>query len=117
MESERPLLVTIICVLGFIGVPLTFIGIVFNMLNPVGLILTELMMPMWYSVFSLVLLVPYLAALIFVWKMRKIGLITYTGLAVLDYVVGFMSGFATILGLVISAIAIGLLWTQFKKMS
>jgi len=117
MENKRPILVTIICILGFIGVPLTFIGVLFNLMSPVGLVSPELAMPLWYSIFSMVWAVFYLAAIIFVWKMRKIGLIAYTGLAVIEYIIGFASGFATIVGLIISAIAIGLLWTQFKKMS
>jgi len=117
MENKRPILVTIICILGFIGVPATFIGVLFNLFSPVGLMSPELAMPLWYSIFSLIIVIPYLIALIFVWKMRKIGLIAYTGLAVLEYLVGFISGFATIVGLIISAIFIGLLWTQFKKMS
>ena len=117
MENKRPILVTIICILGFIGVPLTFIGVLFNLMSPVGLVSPELAMPLWYSIFSLILTIPYFIGLIFIWKMRKIGLILYTGIAVLEYIVGFASGFATILGLIISTIAIGLLWTQFKKMS
>lgn len=49
--------------------------------------------------------------------MRKQGLIAYTSLAVIDYVVGFISGFATFDGLAVSTIAIALFWTQYKKMS
>jgi len=41
----------------------------------------------------------------------------YTALAVIDYVVGFASGFASISSLVVSTIVIGLLYTQFKKMN
>ena len=117
MENKRPILITIICILGFIGVPLTFIGVLLNLMAPVGLVSPELAMPLWYSIFSMVWAIFYLAAVIFVWKMRKIGLIAYTILAVIEYIIGFASGFATIEALIISAIAIGLLWTQFKKMA
>jgi hypothetical protein len=112
--KRRPILVTVICILGFIGVPLSIIAAVIGM--SAALIFNITVMPLWYSAFLIILTLLYLPALIYVWKMRKIGLIAYTALAIVGYVVGFASGFASIGGLVISAIVIGLLYTQFKKM-
>ena len=85
-------------------------------MSPVGLVSAELVMSFWYSIFSVIWVIFYFTAIVFIWKMRKIGLIAYTGLAVIEYFIGFVSGFATILGLMISIIVISLLWTQFKKM-
>lgn len=113
--SKRPILVTIICTLGFIGVPLSIIYALIG-ISAVSLIPNTIPMPLWYSIFATILALLYLPALIYIWKMKKIGLIAYTFLAIIDYVVGFVSGFADIGGLVISVIALGLLYTQFNKM-
>ncbi|MBM3233049.1 hypothetical protein FJZ18_02695 [Candidatus Pacearchaeota archaeon] len=114
--TQRPILVTIICILGFIGFPLSLIAAVIGM-SAVSLVPNVELMPLWYSIFAIILALLYLPALIYIWKMKKIGLIAYTALAVIDYAVGFASGFASISGLVVSAIFIGLLYTQFKKMN
>ena len=117
MENKRPTFVTVICIIGFIGIPLTFIVVLFNLISSVDMALYELAMPLWYSVFSIPWVIFLFVAIIFIWKMRKVGLIAYTGLAVIQYILGFVSGFVTITTLALEIIAIGLLWTQFKKMS
>ena len=48
--------------------------------------------------------------------MQKIGLIAYTILAIIDFAVGFASGFADIGGLIFVVVVMGLLYTQFNKM-
>lgn len=117
MKNKRPILVTIFCILGFIGVSSTFITVLSNLISSADLVSPDLAVPLWYSIFSLIITIPYLVALIFVWKMKKKGLIAYTGLAIFEYIIGFAGGFATIGGIIMSTAVIGLLWTQFKKMS
>lgn len=117
MKKERPTLITFFCILGFIGVPLTFIVSLFDFMSPLGLIPEGTVIPLWYLIFTLVWAVFYFIALIFIWKMKKIGLISYTGLALIEYSIGFASGLATIDAFIISLIVITVLWTQFKKLS
>jgi len=116
MENKRPILVTIICILGFIGVPLSILSSIFTMIPGVASIIGEAV-PLWYSIFSIILAIFYLVGLIFIWKMRKWALIYYTTLAVLDYIIMFSIGIGSYFMLGITIIIIGLLWTQFKKMS
>ncbi len=113
--TKRPILVTIFCILGFIGVPSSILFALLG-ISAVSLALNFTPMPAWYSIFGIVLALLYLASLIYIWKMRKIGLITHTILAIIDFTVGFAFGFADIWGLLISIIVIGLLYTQFNKM-
>ena len=113
--NKRPILVTIICILGFIGVPLSIIGAIIGM-SAVSLVPNITTMPLWYSTFAIILALLYLPALIYIWKMKKIGLIAYIILAIIDEVVGFASGFADIAGLIFVVVVIGLLYTQFNKM-
>ncbi len=117
MENKRPTFVTIVCIFLFIEVPLGFIVVLFNLMSSVNMALYGLAMSPWYSIFSIPWAIFYLVAVIFIWKMKKIGLIAYTGLAIIDYTLGLIGGFDNISGIIWGVILIGLLWTQFKKMS
>ncbi|MEK6926637.1 MAG: hypothetical protein AABW50_05150 [Nanoarchaeota archaeon] len=113
--NKRPILVTIICILGFVGVPLSILFAIIGM-SAVSLVPNINLMPLWYSVFAIILSLLYLPTLIYIWKMKKIGLIAYTLLAIIDEVVGFASGFADIASLIVVIVTTGLLYTQFNKM-
>lgn len=117
MENKRPLFVTIICILGFIGAPLVIVSALFNLDILAGFVSPRAIIPSWYLVFSIGWAILYFIALIFIWKMRKIGLTTYTGLAAIDYIVQFGAGLSPIRALIYSTVEIGLLWIYYKKMS
>lgn len=110
MKRELPVVLAIICVLGFIGVPLSIIFYTYNILFEAAVI------PVWYSVFNLVLLIPYFLGLIFIWQMKKKGVVFYTGAALIDYVVAFFMGFFSFEEVFISLIAIGIFWFYYNKM-
>ena len=103
-EKNRPTLIKILCILGFIGVPI-MIGSAF------------FLEPLWYVLFNIVLAVLYLMSLIFIWKMRKIGLIFYTLLIFIEYAIMFAIGVREYLYLIISLIVLALFYTQLKKMN
>jgi hypothetical protein len=114
MENKRPILVTIICILQFMGVPFSILG---SLLAPVFAPIINQIIPGWYTVFEIVFTIFYLVCLIFIWKMRRRALICYTTLVILDCIVTFLAGFGSYFILSITIIILGLLWTQFKKMS
>ena len=116
MNNKRPILVTIICILGFVGVPLTILMSVSTMIPSVASVIGQVI-PLWYSIFGIILAFLYLIGLIFIWKMKKWALIYYTGLAVIDYIIMFSIGIGSYIMLGITVVIIGLLWTQFRKMS
>ena len=98
--------------------PLTVIGLLTSSLGPVASpTVAGTIYPTWYIVISLVFLVPYLFALIEIWKMRKRGIELYTIIAIADYLVGFVAGFASTALLICSVVLIGLIWLYYKKMT
>jgi hypothetical protein len=114
---KRPLLISIICVIGFIGAILTPIGLFTSSVSPVGVVAPSIQFPTWYIIFSLVLALVYLFGLIEIWKMRKRGIELYTITAIVEYIIGFTFSFASFAGLIISIIAIGLIWMYYKRMT
>ena len=72
MENKRPVLVTVICIISFIGAPLTVFGLLFDQTLLGVAIPSGGVIPFWYSIFGVVLVIPYLVALIFIWKMKKL---------------------------------------------
>jgi len=103
----RPTVITVICVIGFIGglftIPLVFSDIA----RKVGA---------WYP--------PYLAfsslvgfgCMIGLWKMRRLAVFTYTGFVALNQIVMLAMGVWSIFALVIPSIFIGIMFAQLSKM-
>lgn len=119
MENKRPTFVTVICILGFIVMPLSFI-LALSSLIVGDIISPELPMPFWYSmpILAMIWTVFTFVAFIFIWKMKKVGLIAYTALTVIQHIADFVSsGVITMSSYIGAIILLGLLWTQFKKMS
>tara|TARA_Y100000034_G_C6876867_1_gene401177 strand:+ start:661 stop:1068 length:408 start_codon:yes stop_codon:yes gene_type:complete len=120
--NKRPILITILCILGFIGV-------LFGAISSLSLILFSgtfsfgdlvEMPPLWWSITSLIILIPYLIGYIYLWKMRKIGLyiltVTLIIANILSFIVSFGGILSQIISLIVGLIILGLLWSQYKKM-
>lgn len=73
--GKRPILVSILCILGFIGV---FFGVMSSVFlyfaesTEFSYLLGELL-PTWYSTLSFALIIFNLVAFILLWQMKKIG--------------------------------------------
>ncbi len=124
VEKKRPTLVTILCILFFIGLILGFIGLLILLflqdIPELPVAFREL--PFGYLIYSMVMSVFYLAALVYIWKMKKMGLSALTGLFAVDLVISFAIAPSFVLGeslvvIIIYIVVIGLFWTQHKKMS
>ena len=130
MENKRPTLVTVICILGFIDVLLGTIGTIYMIFSGnlaiKGIVIPVI--PIWLSVFVIFINIFYFVSLIYIWKMKKIGLIAYSGFFILNFIVLLIFGLVMASSIIIGAISVavteivdivflGLLWTQFKKMS
>jgi hypothetical protein len=120
IKIKRPILVTILAILGFI---LAFISILDGIL---GMLIPELRLalgdfPFWFFIFLFIIGVLDTIALIGIWKMLKKGLIAYTVLTILDIVITFSFGFIDINGVIIDTIIFlilpGLFYLKFKKMN
>lgn len=79
--GKRPLIITLLCVLNFIGLTITFFGLT----APENRVLIiqragEVMVPM-----SFVITISAFAGMIGYWKMRKWGVWVYSGMAIIDF--------------------------------
>jgi hypothetical protein len=115
--NQRPVLVTIICILSFIGIAFSVLGLIVALVASSSIAAAGVVMPLWYTIFSLVWAAAYLYATIQVWKMKKMGVNIYTGLAVIDYVLMSIAFSLSWTNLIITVVFLALLYSQYKKMS
>lgn len=111
MASNRPLAITIICVLGFIGVGLG-IPLLLTLLGTgaaAGL-------PGWYLPYLGLTILIGLAALIGLWKMKKWGAYLYAGMFLVNQVILLASGLWSVGALVIPLIVTLIALSQLSKM-
>jgi len=134
-EKKRPKLGEVLCILGFIRVALSFLN------SLVLLVLQDLPeipeipepeileiagyfieTPGWYFFFTMVMSILFLIGLIYVWKMKRIGVIFLTCLFIVSSAVNFFIASPLffgelVLGFIFWLVWFVLLWTQYKKMS
>lgn len=91
MESKRPLLITIFCVIGFIGSLFVAAGL----LIPSARQMLEQQYGVSFLFVTFIVLVLGLTGLIGIWMMRKWGVYTYSGMAVLSIGYGLMTGLSS----------------------
>jgi len=132
-EKKRPKLGEVLCTLGFIRVALSFLNsLVLLVLQDLPEIpetpeIPEIVghfigMPGWYFFFSMVMSILFLIGLIYVWKMKRIGVIVLTCLFIVSSAVNFFIASPLFFGELLFAFIFWLvwfvlLWTQYKKMS
>ena len=116
MKNKRPTLITILCIIGFIGFPIQVLSSIFHFLPKVsGFTITS--PSIWYSIFNIVMAFLFLIGFIGIWKMKKWGLIFYTISLIVNYIVLISLGFAVYISLIIEVIVLGLFYTKFNLMN
>jgi len=105
--SPRPVAITVICVLGFIGAALTIPLIFSDMAGAIGA---------WYPPYLGFSALAGLICMVGMWKMRKWSVFAYTGLVILNQVVLFTMGVWNVFALLIPAIVIGIGFANLSKM-
>ena len=105
--SERPIAVTIICVLGFIGAALTIPLIFSDAARSLGA---------WYPPYLAFSAVVGLVCMIGLWKMLKWSVFAYTAFVVLNQCVLMAMGAWNIVALLIPAIVIVIGFMYLSKM-
>jgi hypothetical protein len=111
MASNRPIAITIICVLGFIGVALGIPAVLALLATGAA---TGL--PGWYLPYLALTLVVGLVSLIGLWKMKKWGALLYALMFVVNQVVLFAGGLWTPGTVVIPLIVTVIALSQLPKM-
>jgi|SRR3989344_664732 len=115
MSKERPALITVLCILGFIGVPVS-VAAALLVLNPAISKILEKLIPAWYAIFTLIFAIFYLISFYQIWKMRKVGVLFLTALVVIDQATMFTLGIGHPLFIMLDAIFVGLFFLKYQEM-
>ena len=106
--NKRPKSITVICVIGFIGVLITIPIIFSSIAKQIGV---------WYPPYLGLSSVIGLACMIGLWKMKKWAAYTYTGFVGLNQIVLLAMGVWNIMALAIPAIVIFFALKHSPKMT
>lgn len=105
--ERRPTIITVICVLGFIGAAFTL---------PAVFMSTRLGLPGWYPPYLLVSALIGVGCMVGLWQMRKWAAFTYTGFTALNQVVLLVAGLWSVMALIIPGIVVGVCLANVKNM-
>jgi hypothetical protein len=105
--SERPVAITVICVLGFIGAALSIPLIFSDIARGIGA---------WYPPYLALSAVVGIVCMFGLWWMRKWSVFAYTAFVVLNQVVLFAMGVWSVFALLIPAIVIAIGFTYLSRM-
>jgi len=107
-EKKRPIAITIICVLGFVGAAVTLPLIFSDRARQIG---------GWYPPYLALSGVIGFVCMFGLWRMKKWAAFSYAGLAGLTQIVLFTMGVWNIMALIIPLIVVGIALTHVKKMT
>lgn len=106
-KKERPVAITVICILGFIGAALTIPLIFSGIAKQIG---------SWYPPYLGLSSIIGLACMLGLWKMKKWAAYTYTGFVALNQVVLLAMGLWSITSLIVPGVVIGIALANLDKM-
>ncbi len=122
-EQTRPLSIKILCIIGFIGIGLSALGILFGIAQyeMMAEALAEQGASSWYVenfvaigiFFSIVGLISYLG----LWQMKKWGVYTYFGMTAASQIIAIEAGIWNIFSLILPAIIIFFAFKNLLKMT
>jgi uncharacterized membrane protein (DUF2068 family) len=111
MATNRPVAITVICIIGFVGVALAVPVLLAALAAGAGSIL-----PTWYWPYLLVSIVVGLVALIGLWKMKKWGAYLYTAMFLINQCLLLATGLWSVGALIIPLIVVVIALSQLSKM-
>jgi hypothetical protein len=111
MAASRPIAITVICVIGFIGVALGVPALLAVVAT--GAATT---FPGWYLPYLGLTMLVGLASLIGLWQMKKWGAYLYAGMFVINQIILFATGLWTPGALIIPLIVTLIALSQLSKM-
>ncbi len=108
LTPKRPTVITVICILGFIGAALSIPVIFSNVAQAIG---------SWYPPYLGASAVAGLICMLGLWKMKKWSVFAYTALVIANQVILFTMGLWTPFALLIPAVVIVIGFTHLSKMT
>lgn len=106
-KNKRPIAITVICVLGFIGVAFSIPVIFTSVAQSIGA---------WYPPYLGFSVIAGFVCMIGLWKMKKWAAYAYTAFVLLNQIVLFVMGVWSVMALLIPAIVVGIALYHVKKM-
>jgi len=107
-KTQRPVAITVVCIIGFIGALISVPMIFSQAAVAVG---------SWYPPYLGFAVVAGLICMIGLWLMKKWAAYLYTGLVLLNQIVLLAMGVWNIMALIIPAIVVGIALYHVKKMN
>lgn len=107
-KPRRPIAITVICVLGFVGAALTVPVIFSSVAQSIGT---------WYPPYLALTSVVGLICMVGLWTMKRWAVFAYTALLVVNQVVMMAMGVWNIFALVIPLIVVVIAFMNLSKMS
>ncbi|MBC7933411.1 MAG: hypothetical protein H7Z38_22850 [Rubrivivax sp.] len=111
MASSRPIVITVICVIGFIGVALGVPALLAVVATG-----AQTGLPSWYMPYLGLTMLVGLVSLIGLWQMKKWGAFLYAGMFVINQIILFATGLWTPGALIIPLIVTVIALSQLPKM-
>ena len=107
-KNKRPIAITVICVLGFIGAALAIPVIFSDIAKQIG---------SWYPPYLAFSAVVGFVCMVGLWQMKKWAAYAYAGLFVLNQIILLAMGVWTVMALILPAIVVGIALSYVKKMN
>jgi hypothetical protein len=105
--ARRPVLITIICVIGFIGVPASLLLLFSDRIS---------LLPSWYPALLAVSALIGLVCIIGLWMMRRWAVYTYTGFFVANQLLMLATGLWSPMALILPLIFVIIMFVYLSEM-
>jgi len=106
-EKKRPIAITVICILGFIGATFTIPLVFSDIARQIG---------SWYPPYLGFSAILGFICMVGLWQMKKWAAYTYTAFVALNQIILLVMGVWNIMALIIPAIVVAIALTHLKKM-
>lgn len=105
--KKRPVAITVICIIGFIGAALTLPLVFSDLAGQIG---------SWYPPYLGLSVIIGLVCMVGLWLMKKWAAYTYTGFVILNQIIMLIMGIWSVMALLIPAVVVGIALSHLKKM-
>jgi len=122
VNSVRPTLISVLCIMGFVGISFSFIINIFGLVffDKYAQIPDVQVIPLWSIYYSLLAVLIELVLYLYIWKMKRWALFGFTAMFFVNWTVNYVAMGATIFegygifSVVGSAIFLGLFYIKYK---
>ena len=114
-KEKRPIIITIICILGFLGSGIGIFTPLINYFPQEVLNQMEITFSTNFLIFTSLISIGLLGSFILIWKMKKLGIYLYLILSLINFSSGYRQGISSPRSLIFPGIFIAICYYNFKK--